>query len=113
MATVVNKNAEGYDVNIGPGSKWHNPYIVSSDLSREDSINLFRAHLFRQIEAKVITLDSLLYLKGKRLGCECKPLQCHGDVLIDAIEWAEQERELASIASEYEMPANTFEEFSE
>lgn len=110
MATVVNKDTNAYDVNIGPGSKWNNPYEISDELSREESINLYRAHLFRQIEAKLITIDMLLYLKGKTLGCICKPMPCHGDVLIDAIRWAEQERELETIASEYEMPLNTFEQ---
>ena len=27
-------------------------------------------------------MDSLLELKGKTLGCWCKPEDCHGDILV-------------------------------
>lgn len=30
-------------------------------------------------------LDNLHTLKGKKLGCFCKPLSCHGDILIELL----------------------------
>ena len=31
-------------------------------------------------------LDALHELKGKRLGCYCKPAACHGDVLVELVK---------------------------
>jgi len=30
--------------------------------------------------------DSVLKLKGKTLGCWCKPLPCHGDIIVEYLE---------------------------
>jgi|APCry1669192806_1035432.scaffolds.fasta_scaffold180394_2 hypothetical protein len=30
--------------------------------------------------------DSVLAMKGKKLGCWCKPLPCHGDVIVEYLE---------------------------
>jgi hypothetical protein len=93
---VVNLRREDYDIYIGRGkcrktgveSKWGNPfsfkggtfakYIVSS---REEAIEKCREWILKQPEL----LDSLHELKGKKLGCYCKPLACHGDILIELL----------------------------
>jgi hypothetical protein len=31
--------------------------------------------------------DSLEELEGKTLGCHCKPKECHGDVLIELLQY--------------------------
>ena len=79
--TVVNLRYEEYDVYIGRGSKWGNKYVIGRDGNREEVVDKYEKDI-RQNEH----LLSLLYeLKNKRLGCFCKPLSCHGDVLVKLI----------------------------
>lgn len=86
--TVVNKYKEEYDIYIGRGSKWWNPYAIGEHGTREDVIDAFRTYLWEQMKFGRITKEDLLELDGKRLGCFCKPQACHGDVLAKAVEWA-------------------------
>lgn len=88
---VVNKKNDDYDIYIGRGSKWGNPFTHRpiedtkaqfQSPTREASINAYRGHLMSQPEL----LECLPELKGKRLGCFCKPKPCHGDVLVELIE---------------------------
>jgi len=78
--TVVNIR-DDYDVYIGRPSKWGNPFVIGRDGTREEVINSFRVY------ATVTGLkeEAQKELKGKRLGCYCAPLACHGDILA---EWA-------------------------
>lgn len=84
-ATVVNLKNTSYDVYIGrknttydlPESFWHNPFDVRT-YGRDESIRLYENYILNSPEH----LNRLHELKGKTLGCWCKPLACHGDVLI-------------------------------
>lgn len=83
---AVNKYKEDYDVYIGRGTKWGNPY-THQDLegtkadyqttTREDAISKYEDYL-RGNEELLGSIDELV---GKRLGCFCKPQDCHGDIL--------------------------------
>ena len=84
---VVNKYKEEYDIYIGRGSKWGNPYVIGEHGTREDVIDTFRIYLWEQMKSGRITKEDLLELDGKRLGCFCKPQACHGDVIAKAVEW--------------------------
>lgn len=90
MCTVVNKYKDSYDVYIGRGSFWGNPFIIGKDGDREDVIKKYRQHLWKQIQKGDVTKEMLLELRGKRLGCFCKPKACHGDVIKSAVEWAKR-----------------------
>ena len=90
MTKVVNKRVEPFDVYIGRGSKWGNPFVMRSEADRERVIEQFRKYLWKQIEAGVVTKDELRALDGKRLGCFCAPKACHGDVIVAAIEWSKR-----------------------
>ena len=74
---VVNKYHESYDIYIGRGSKWGNPYIVGIDGTREQCINKYTDYLLDNDDL----FNDLKELKDKRLGCFCKPQSCHGDIL--------------------------------
>lgn len=88
---VVNKSQESYDVYIGRGSKWGNPYTHLKKetkaeyrvSTREESIDKFRAYI-TEGEGKHL-LNNLDELEGKTLGCYCKPLSCHGDILLELV----------------------------
>lgn len=79
---VVNiKHGKVYDVYIGRPSKWGNPFHIGVDGTREQVIKKYS----KWIRKNKKLMDSLSELKGKRLGCYCAPLPCHGDVLVDLV----------------------------
>ena len=86
---VVHCKKDSYDVYIGRPSKWCNPYSLAK-YTREEAIDLYRKHLHNQLRMGRITKEDLLSLDGKTLGCWCKPLPCHGDVIVSAVEWAKR-----------------------
>lgn len=87
---VVNIRNDKYDVYIGRAnyykglqqSKWHNPYYVDMDGTREEVIEKYRKYIL----ASPDLLLALPELKDKTLGCWCKPLACHGDVLVELVD---------------------------
>jgi hypothetical protein len=78
---VVNLRKEPYDIYIGRPSKWGNPFLIGKDGTREEVIKKYKDWF---METDLIT--EINELKGKRLGCYCKPLSCHGDFLVSLIE---------------------------
>jgi hypothetical protein len=88
MCTVVNKYKSQYDVYIGRGSIWGNPFVMQSESQRTEVIAKYKKHLWDQIRTGEITKAQLIALDGKRLGCFCAPKPCHGDVIKAAVEWA-------------------------
>lgn len=87
MTTVVKiqrKNGEiiqDCDVYIGrtctrggwdlPQSKWHNPF------KGPGAVELYEQYILASP-----LINEIEELRGKRLGCWCKPQPCHGDVLV-------------------------------
>ena len=69
--------------------KWANRFKIdkkAKDASAERGrvIELYRKELRSKLESGEIA--ELLQLRGKVLGCWCKPEACHGDVLLELIE---------------------------
>lgn len=79
---VVNKYKEEFDIYIGRGSKWGNPFLIGKDGDREEVIEKYESWIRNQPEL----LNSLHEIENKRLGCFCRPKHCHGDVLIKLLE---------------------------
>lgn len=84
---TVNKRHSSYDVYIGRGSKWGNPFshIYGKGIycsTREKAIARYEEYILNKPEL----LKDLHELKGKTLGCYCKPKACHGDILIKLIK---------------------------
>lgn len=88
---VVNKYKEPYDVYIGRGSKWGNPYPITPNQDRKTVIQKYREYLLNNPEL----LKDLHELKGKTLGCFCKPKPCHGDILVEFINQLDRPKEKA------------------
>jgi hypothetical protein len=57
-----------------------NPFEIRKDGTRDEVIAKFEAWLMTSPEAAE-QRRRLPELRGKRLGCHCKPQACHGDVL--------------------------------
>lgn len=77
--SVVNKKKNSFDVYIGRGSKWGNPFSMMN-YSREERdrvCDLYIDWFWNQQNL----IDSLPELKDRVLGCYCKPKRCHGDFL--------------------------------
>jgi len=91
ISVVVNCKNEDYDIYIGAPTKWANPFSTSIYTrgiykvnSNEEAIEKYREWITTG-DGKHL-LNYLHELKGKTLGCWCKPLSCHGDVLIELIK---------------------------
>lgn len=95
--TIVNIfHKKPYDIYIGrsrkgePKNKFANPYPINEAIgqTREVVIERFRIYLWKQIKEGKITLEELVEMDGKVLGCFCSPKPCHGEIIIKAIEYA-------------------------
>jgi hypothetical protein len=82
---VVHCKKDPFDVYIGRGSKWGNPYSHKEGTlakyvvgSREEAISKFEEYLL----ANENLMEKIGELRGKTLGCFCKPKSCHGDILL-------------------------------
>lgn len=82
---VVHCKKEEFDIYVGRGSKWGNPYSHKEGTlaehvvgSRREAIEKFEEYLLSNEDL----MSSLNELKGKVLGCWCKPKSCHGDILL-------------------------------
>ncbi len=60
-------------------SKWGNPFKIGKDGTREEVIEKFRQYLLSRPDL----MAQIPELKGKTLGCWCKPNACHGDVIVE------------------------------
>ena len=74
---VVHCKAQPFDVYIGRPSEWGNPFVIGVDGNRSQVIDKYEKWLMKQ----PALLAKLHTLRGKVLGCWCKPQACHGDVL--------------------------------
>ena len=97
ITTVVNIYKEPYDVYIGRAGKGKDGYFGNSHVvgfckicnkihNRGEAVDAFRVDFKKRIEYDSVFKERLKELKGKRLGCFCKPLACHGDVYVEYLE---------------------------
>lgn len=82
---VVNKKSQAYDVYIGRGSKWGNPFRIdySTGYTRDKVIEMYREYMLQCISEGHFTFDDFRELANKKLGCYCYPNNCHGNVLVE------------------------------
>ena len=52
----------------------------------EERITKYREYIVKKLDKDPNLVKELRQLKGKKLGCWCKPDACHGDVLLELIE---------------------------
>lgn len=76
--SVVHKRLK-HDVFIGRPSKWGNPFVIGRHGDRDAVIERYR----KWILSNPLRLADLHELTGRKLGCYCTPLACHGDVLAE------------------------------
>lgn len=83
LTLVVNKDrGELYDIYIGRGTIWGNPYQMGPDGDRDEVIRKFAYDFGRGfLKASENLEHNLGIIRGKVIACHCKPAACHGDVL--------------------------------
>jgi len=74
---VVHCKRDKYDVYIGRGSPWGNPFKIGVDGNRDEVIAMYEIYILQNPQL----LSRLSELKGKILGCYCAPQRCHGNIL--------------------------------
>ena len=91
---VVNKKVfRGSGEYIGRPSVLGNPFAIGRDGNREQVIAKYRVWLWAEIKKRGKVYDELVRLMqlseagDVTLVCFCKPLPCHGDIIVKAIEW--------------------------
>ena len=83
MTSIHNKYKESYNVYIGRPTIFGNPFEIGKDGSRQDVVDKYRDYFHKRIDEDIEFKKQVLTLKGKRLGCFCKPHACHGDIICE------------------------------
>jgi len=90
---VVNLKKEPYDIYIGRPSIFGNPMRVgerihqkSEPITREEAIAWYRQYFYSKLKQVPEFKLEVEKLRGKVLGCYCKPLPCHGDIIVEYLE---------------------------
>ncbi len=90
--TVVNLRREAFDVYIGRAGKGQDGYFGNPFDVRQHGASAmpkFIDYFHKRLVSDHEFHTRVLALRGKRLGCFCKPRDCHGDVIATYVnDWA-------------------------
>lgn len=91
MTKVVNIYKEPYDVYIGRAGKgkdgyFGNPIRLQKGEDAGATIEKYKEYFYDRLEKDEEFKRRVLELKGKTLGCFCKPKPCHGDVIVEYLD---------------------------
>lgn len=83
---VVNIRNEKYDVYIGRSGRgqdgyFGNPFMLSPGQPRGASLEKYKEYFYERLKNDAEFRRRINGLKGKTLGCFCKPYPCHGDII--------------------------------
>jgi hypothetical protein len=106
LTRAVNLRREAYDVYIGRAGRgsdgtFGNPCALGRPCPECGSVHMdggstlacYKGYLERRLASDPAFRSAMLELRGKRLGCFCKPAPCHGDVLA---QWLDAQEEAGS-----------------
>ena len=90
------------DFLIDRRTQWGNPFHLGT-FTREESIRCYEEYFVAKLKPKISRLAT-----ANRLGCWCKPLACHGDVirnyLIEYLDGLERQQTLDGKTAFYKDP---------
>lgn len=83
---VVNIRQSCYDVYIGRAGKgqngyFGNPFVLQPGEDRGSTLKKYEEYFYNRLSNDSEFKRRIHELKGKTLGCFCKPHACHGDVI--------------------------------
>lgn len=90
--TVVNiRTGAKFDVYCGRargglGGTFGNPYVLGPDGDRDEVIRKFRIYFHERLKMDLAFRRAVEGLRGKVLGCFCKPLACHCDIYVEFLD---------------------------
>ena len=79
--TIVNVKHQDYDIYCGRPTKWGNPFKIGVDGTRREVIEKYANYFLTSG-----LIDDIEELRGKRLGCHCRPQRCHLDIIVEELE---------------------------
>lgn len=62
--------------------------MLGPDGDREEVIRLYKTDFYFKIRTDLKFRAQVEALRGKKLGCHCHPMPCHGDVIVEYLEHA-------------------------
>jgi hypothetical protein len=77
-------------INIMRGTPFGNPFPINQTDDRAAVVRKYRAYLWNRIKTEPAYAEQVKALHGKTLCCCCSPLACHGDVLLAAAAWLQE-----------------------
>lgn len=84
---IVNLHKDSYDVYIGRAGKGKEGYfgnpIRLEGGTRKEVLKRYKEYFYQRLENDAEFKQRVLELKGKTLGCFCKPKSCHGDTIVE------------------------------
>lgn len=81
--TIINiKFFKGNYEYIGRNTIFGNPFIIGKDGTRKEVIEKYKIYFKEKLKDPKFK-KQILKLKGHFLGCHCKPLLCHGDIIVN------------------------------
>ena len=91
MTKVVNIQEEKFDVYIGRAGHgkdgyFGNPFLIGKDGNREQVIKKYKNYFNQRLVNDQEFEKRIKSLRGKTLGCFCKPFACHGDIIVKYLE---------------------------
>lgn len=83
---VVNIRSEAYDVYIGRAGRgqdgyFGNPIVLRPGATRGSTLEGYKVYFYNRLKSDPEFKRRIHELKGKTLGCFCKPYPCHGDII--------------------------------
>lgn len=90
--TIVNiKTGQSYDVYIGRAGHgqdgyFGNPFKLESNMNRGDTIAKYKKYFHNKLANDSTFKQRIHTLRGKTLGCFCKPHPCHGDIIKEYLD---------------------------
>ena len=93
---VVNIRYAACDVYIGRAGRgedgyFRNPFRLLPGMSRGAALDRYRSYFYGRLRTDPEFRQRIHALKGKRLGCFCKPYPCHRDIIKEYLNTLDDE----------------------
>lgn len=94
---VVNIRYAACDVYIGRAGHgedgyFGNPFRLLPGMIRGATLDRYRSYFYGRLRTDTEFRQRIIHaLKGKRLGCFCKPYPCHGDIIKEYLDTLDDE----------------------
>jgi hypothetical protein len=88
---IVNIYKDKYDIYIGRAGRgqdgyFGNPFRLAPNEASGSTLQRYKEYFLKRLDNDPEFKERVLSLKGKTLGCFCKPNPCHGDIIIEWLD---------------------------